>query len=76
MTAGAICLLSVGGQCDVMQDACPWSLFVPAAAGKEAGTTSSPARVQHRTDSLLLLLLISKLTFSVHRNCHMTSTPG
>lgn len=27
MTAGAICLLSVGGQRDVMQDARPWFLF-------------------------------------------------
>lgn len=74
MTAGAICLLSVGRQCDVLQDARPWSLFVPAAAGKEAGTTSSPARVQHG-DSLLLLLLLSKLIFSVHCNCHVMSTP-
>jgi len=30
----------------------PCSLLVPAAAGKEAGGTLSPATVQHRTPSL------------------------
>lgn len=42
---------SLGRQCDVMKEARPWSLFVPAAAGKKAGTTWSPARVQQRAPS-------------------------
>lgn len=46
----------------------PWSPFVPAAAGKEAGATSSPAQA-----SLLALLLLMKLMFSVHCNCQVTS---
>lgn len=42
---------SLGRQCDVMKEAWPWSLFVLAAAGKRAGTTWSPARVQHEAPS-------------------------
>lgn len=70
MIVGAIRLLLVCRRCVVMQDVCPCSPCVPAAAGREAGATSSPAQA-----SLLALFLLSKLMFSMHCNCQVTSAP-
>lgn len=43
--------LSLGRQGDVMNEAQPWPLSGPAAAGIKAGSTGSPARVQDRAPS-------------------------